>query len=369
VRVLVVTVVHTPLDARIHHRQIRAMRSARWTVTYAAPWTAAGIDPGEVAEGVRTLEVPRAVGRRRLPALRAARRLLAREGPRHDVVLLHDPELVLAVAGRRRRLPPVVLDVHEDLAASLTDRPWIPGWLRPVARAFSRLLERAAERGFSLLLAEEGYADRFSRPHPVIRNLPPMPSLPPTPRADRVVYVGRISVGRGARELLALGAVLADDGVRVELVGEPDADVRDELARAHADGRVTWHGWLPNDRALEVVAGSVAGLSLLRDLPNYRASLPTKVVEYLAVGVPVVTTPLAQAVRLVEQSGGGVVVPFEDVPAAAEAVRHLRDRPDEAAAMGARGRGLVASDWTWDTEQERFLDAVRAAARTHGEAA
>jgi glycosyltransferase involved in cell wall biosynthesis len=276
---------------------------------------------------------------------------------------------VLAVAGQRRRLPPIVLDVHEDLAASLTDRPWIPGWLRPAARAFSRLLERAAERGFTLLLAEQDYADRFSRPHPVVRNLPPLPTLATTQRADRVVYVGRISVGRGARELIALGAALADDGVRVEVVGEPDADVRDELARAHADGRITWHGWLPNDRALEVVAGSLAGLSLLRDLPNYRVSLPTKVVEYLAVGVPVITTPLAQAVRLIEQSEGGIVVPFEDVRAAAEAVRHLRDRPDEAAAMGRRGSELVARDWTWDTEQERFLAAVREAAGPRAAAA
>jgi glycosyltransferase involved in cell wall biosynthesis len=362
VRVLVVTVVHTPLDARIHHRQIRAMRASDWAVTYAAPWTAAGIDRGDVAEGVRTLEVPRAVGRRRFTALRAARRLLAREGHRHDVILLHDPELVLAVAGQRRRLPPVVLDVHEDLAASLTDRPWIPGWLRPAARAFARLLERAAERRYSLLLAEQGYTARFARPHPVIRNLPSLPDLVPAPGTDRVVYVGRISVGRGARELVALGEALAGDGVRVEIIGEADADVREELAHAHAEGRVVWHGWLPNDRALEIVAGSLAGLSLLRDLPNYRVSLPTKVVEYLAAGVPVISTPLPQAVALVEQADSGVIVPFRDVDAVAEAVRRLRERPAEAAAMGRRGRELVAESWSWDAEQERFRAAVRDAA-------
>jgi glycosyltransferase involved in cell wall biosynthesis len=369
VRVLVVTVVHTPLDARIHHRQIRAMRASDWTVTYAAPWAAAGIDPDEAADGVRTLELPRAVGRRRLAALRAARRLLTREGPRHDVVLLHDPELVLAVAGQRRRLPAVVLDVHEDLAASLTDRPWIPGWLRPAARAFARLLERAAERRYTLLLAEEGYAGRFSRPHPVIRNLPSLPDVAPAPGTDRVVYVGRISVGRGARELIALGTALAGDGVRVEMIGEADADVRDELARAHAEGRVTWHGWLPNDRALEVVSGSLAGLSLLRDLPNYRVSLPTKVVEYLAAGVPVISTPLPQAVALVEEADGGVIVPFRDVDAAAAAVRRLRERPAEAEAMGRRGRDVFAASWSWDAEQERFRAAVRDAVDPRGVAA
>ncbi|MFO7959616.1 MAG: methylmalonyl-CoA mutase family protein [Nitriliruptoraceae bacterium] len=115
---LVVTVVHTPLDARIHHRQIRAMRLAGWSVTFAAPFTATGTDPAAVVPGTVTRDLPRASGRRRVAGLRAARRLLAEEAADHDLVLLHDPELLLAVRGLADRHP-VVLDVHEDLAATM----------------------------------------------------------------------------------------------------------------------------------------------------------------------------------------------------------------------------------------------------------
>ncbi len=211
--VLVVTVVHRPQDARIRHRQVRALVDAGWSVTYAAPFT----DHGQPAPSdLRTVDVPRSAGRRRLRALRAARRLLRAEGPRHDVVLLHDPELLLALPGSG--LDNVVWDVHEDPAAALLDRDWVPAPVRPVLAALVRRLERWAEgRCAELLLAERSYATRFRDAHPVVLNLPTVPaSPPPLPGDDRVVYVGRLSAGRGARELVALGTALAGDEVTVE---------------------------------------------------------------------------------------------------------------------------------------------------------
>ena len=59
-----------------------------------------------------------------------------------------------------------------------------------------------------------------------------------------------------------------------------------------AQGLLRWPGFVPNDQAMPVGDGALAGLSLLQDEPNFRHSLPTKVVEYMARGVPVVTTPL-----------------------------------------------------------------------------
>lgn len=360
-RVLVVTVVHTPLDARIHQRQIRAMTEAGWSVTYAAPWDATSTPRDAAGDGVVAVDLPRAAGRRRLGALRAARRAIGRLGPRHDLVLIHDPELVLAVLGRRG-LPPVVWDVHEDLAASLVDRTWLPDALKPLVGALARRVERVAERRLTLLLAEERYAERFARPHVVVRNLPPLPADPAPAGRDRLVYVGRISRGRGVEEMIALGRSLGSAGPRVELVGQVDDDVREMLERAHAEGVLVWHGWRRNEDALGMVEGALAGLSLLADQPNYRVSLPTKVVEYLAHGVPAITTPLPEAVRLVEEADAGMVVPFGDVAAAKRAALELRDDPDRVAEMGRRGRALVRQRLSWDAEQQRFLEALRSVA-------
>jgi glycosyltransferase involved in cell wall biosynthesis len=365
-RVLVVSVVHTPLDARIHHRQIRALTTRDVEVTQVAPWRETGTAPGDGVDGVRRIDVPRAVGRRRLRALRAARRLIARFGPSHDLILLHDPELLLAVAGRLRRLPPVVLDVHEDLAAALVDRAWVPAPLRLAAAFAVRRVERFAERHLAaLLLAEEGYRERFDADHLLVPNLPWLPAEPPTAvDTGRVVHVGRLSVGRGALELVAVADELARaGGPMLDLIGPADDDVSVVLQAAHDRGVLTWHGFLANDAAMDLLQGAVAGLALLHDLPNYRVSLPTKIGEYLANGVPPIVTPLPEAVRLVEESGCGVVVPFGDVPATVDAVLGLAADLPRRQRLGALGRSYVADGHSWDAVAPRFVAHLRALAR------
>src|SRR4029077_5887508 len=83
--------------------------------------------------------------------------------------------------------------------------------------------------------------------------------------------------------------------------------------------------------------GALAGLSLLQDEPNFRHSMPTKVVEYMARGVPVVTTPLPAAADLVTRYGCGFVVPFGDPRAAADAVLKLAGDASLRAKVGSRG--------------------------------
>lgn len=361
-RVLVVTVVHRPEDARIRHRQIAAMLDAGWQVTYAAPFAAFSMP---APDAVRAIELPRSVGRRRLDALRAARTVLRAESPRHDMTLLHDPELLvtLPLSGAR----PVVWDVHEDVAASLTDRPWLPAPARAPLRAAVRLLERWAEhRCATLLLAEHSYAERFATPQPIVPNLPLVPEAqPPPPGPGRAVYVGRLSVSRGVRELIALGDVLAPAGVVVDLVGQADDDCVPLLADATARGVVRWRGFVPNDEALRLLSGATVGLSLLRDEPNFRGSMPTKVVEYLAHGLPVVTTPLTEAVRIVEPHGLGEVVAFEDVPAVADAVLRLHHDESARHEIGERAWRHARDHLDWRRAGAAFLAVLEDVAR-HG---
>lgn len=373
-RVLVITVVHVPLDARIWHRQIRALLADGVEVTYAAPFSGYGMDPEQHGgAGLHLVDLPRAEGRHRLTAIRAARRLLARRAADHDLVLLADPDLLATLPGLGGMLggtlgrggmrglggTPIVWDVHEDTAAALTDRPWVPAALRGPAAGSVRGAERLAERRCHLLLAEHAYAPRFSRPHPVVPNVPVLPDEVDPPGPGRAVYLGRVSAGRGAHLLLEVARRLAGE-VDIEVLGPADPEVRAAFEDAERHGLLRWHGFVPNDAALARVRGATAGLSLLADEPNYRVSLPTKLLEYLAYGVPVVTTPLPAAKDLVAEADAGIVVPFDDPDAAADAVRALHADADRRAAMGARGRDLVAARYSWDVEGPRFVAQLRA---------
>lgn len=356
-RVLVMTVVHDPDDARIRYRQLTALLAAGMQVTYAAPFEATHRRP---PEGVTPVDLPRAAGRQRVTAVSAARRLLHRIGPEHDLVLLHDPELLLAVPGLDRRRPPLVVwDVHEDTAAALRMKSWLPRAVRPLTGAAVRAAERWAERRCSLLLAEEGYRSRFRLEHPVVPNSVPVPSeRPPVPGRERVVYLGRITRARGALEMIELGRRLSGE-VRVELIGPADGDVAGPIADAHAEGWITHHGFVPNREALGLLPGSLAGLALLHDEPNYAVSRPTKVMEYMACGVPVVTTPNAAAAELVGRYRSGTVVPFGDVDAVETAIRSLRDDAERRARLGAAGWQAALADLDWSTDGRQFAELIR----------
>jgi len=326
VRVVVCTIVHHPADARIYHRQIRALLEAGHQVIYIAPVEVEDFSAERTGPQLQIIAVPRAVGRRRLGALRAARRQLARQSAGADLLLIHDPELLLALPPRRKR-PPTVWDVHEDTAAALSTKAWLPRPLRPAAAAAVHAAERLAERRLHLILAEQGYVPRFGRAHPVVPNTTyvPQTAAPPAPpgAAQRVVYVGHLSPDRGVGEMIELAALLRPHGVAVELIGPADARARALIEPAQSQGLLRWPGFVPNDQAMTIVDGALAGLSLLQDEPNFRHSMPTKVVEYMARGVPVVTTPLPAAADLVTRYECGFVVPFGDPRAAAEAVRPL----------------------------------------------
>jgi glycosyltransferase involved in cell wall biosynthesis len=146
--------------------------------------------------------------------------------------------------------------------------------------------------------------------------------------------------------------------VETHIVGHADAASAGLLEQAQRDGVVTWHGYLPNEQALSVLEGATAGLSLLRDEPNYRHSRPTKVYEYLARGVPVITTPLPEAVYVVQESAGGVVVDFDDAEAVASQVRKLLDDDQLRQRMAQSGREWVATHANWSLDQEIFTAAL-----------
>ncbi|MVA77761.1 glycosyltransferase [Auraticoccus sp. F435] len=367
---LVVTVVHDPRDARIWFRQIHALLQAGWEVTYAAPFSEVadvsidGLPPDQQSR-LRLIDLPRAHARRRMTAAWNARRLLRAEGPRHDVVLVHDPELLLAGTGLD--LPNLVWDVHEDPAAALGVKAWLPRPLRgPVAEGW-RMVERVAEDRVAMILAERSYQERFRRKHPVVVNAVTVPPDHEPSTGDRVVHLGAVTTVRGGDLLPAIGRGIREataGRVTLEVIGPShELALRHHLRRAHEDGDLVWHGFLPSDQALARVSGSMAGLTLLNDVPNYHGSLPTKVVEYCALGVPVITTPLPLAAELVRQHGVGVVVPFADPTSVVEQVVALAADPERVATMGRRGHRLAQEHHDWNHWSSVFVHQLEGFAR------
>jgi glycosyltransferase involved in cell wall biosynthesis len=367
---LVVTVVHNPEDSRIWQRQLKALIATGWDVTYAAPFGAFGLEvqqpcPAVAGRGsLRCINVPRAKGRQRFRAWRAARMIMRSLAQDHDVVLVHDPELVLAAAGLRVRN--LIWDVHEDPAAALQVKSWMPALLRrPVAAAW-RWAERVAERRHYLLLAEHAYQQRFRQRHPVVPNSVSVPKVITPPGDERVSYLGTVTMSRGCDTMIEVGRELrrrTGSAVKLEVIGDaPDPEARQALQSATEAGYLSWLGFMPSEEALTRVSGSLAGLCLLRNLPNYRVSLSTKIVEYGALGVPVITTPLPLAADLVSSENVGIEVPWNAPSAVVDAILKLRAEPELRRQMGTNGHNVALREYDWNRLSADFVRVMEAVA-------
>ncbi|TYB58364.1 glycosyltransferase family 4 protein [Nonomuraea sp. PA05] len=303
-RACVATTVHHPEDARIMHRQIRALLDAGHEVTYVAPFTYFNVTP---AMGLTAIDVARQASHSRA---RAALRRGVRDA---DLLIVHDHRLLRALPYRR---PPVVWDVREE--------------------ATSKQLSRAARR------------HRVITPSVVPEATLVSPS-PPPPGDTRVVHIGRLAADRGVTELIGLAERLVPHGVRLDLIGAAARDVRPLLRDAQRVGLLDWFGYVPNRHALRMAEGALAGLSLADDTVR---TLPTKIMDYMGRGLPVITTP--QGASLVEGVGCGLVVPL-DVDAVLNAVLDLKEDVARRVRLGAQGHAEARLRHHWPDHADAFV--------------
>jgi colanic acid biosynthesis glycosyl transferase WcaI len=122
-----------------------------------------------------------------------------------------------------------------------------------------------------------------------------------------------------------------------------DGAARTTLQQQAADlPNVRFSGYQPKERVPEVLAtGDIHLVPLKQGLG--RVSVPSKTYSILAAGRPVLAAidPGTEVPRMLAASGGGVVVPPDDLEAFCSALADLLADPAQAAAMGSAGRRWV----------------------------
>ncbi len=165
-------------------------------------------------------------------------------------------------------------------------------------------------------------------------------ALPPgsPPQGSRLVCVGRLCEQKGQLLLLDAVHILAQRGIRLDLVLAGDGDMRGELEalveRHGLQDQVTITGWISS---AAVCAHILAARALV--LPSFAEGLPVVLMEAMALGRPVLTTCIAGIPELVLHQETGWLFAPGDVDALVQALQAcLASSPDALAAMGRRAR-------------------------------
>jgi glycosyltransferase involved in cell wall biosynthesis len=122
---------------------------------------------------------------------------------------------------------------------------------------------------------------------------------------------------------------------------EDEALLRAEVERLGLQDGVRFIGQLPQADALEYVRAADVCVSPFFPSPVLNSASPTKLVEYMAMGRPVVANDHPEQRLIIEGSGAGLCVPWDEVRFAEAILELLGDRA-EAERRGAQGRDWVA---------------------------
>ena len=94
-------------------------------------------------------------------------------------------------------------------------------------------------------------------------------------------------------------------------------------------------------------------------LPSIMEGFGVVFAEAMAFGKPVIGCEEGVVPDLVQDRKTGLLVPKDDVDSLAEALDFLLSHPDEAKAMGERGRKLVLKNYTWEKNAEKTIEIYK----------
>ncbi|MGF1553322.1 MAG: glycosyltransferase [Paracoccaceae bacterium] len=262
------------------------------------------------------------------------KRCLRRDGARHLHAHFASNAATVALLARRLGGPPFSFTAHgpEDF-----EPPIAHGLARKVGRAaFVVAISHFAK---ARLVAAAGLAnwDRVEVVGCGV-DLARLDTLPRPVGVDpMLVCVGRL-VGRKGQTLLplAFGRVAArHPHARLVLLGDGPtrAEIEAAIAERGLSRNVSLPGWADNAAVHEAIARSCALVA-----PSLSEGLPLVLMEALALGRPVIATPVGGVPELVDADCGWLV-PAGDVDALAEAMGAALDMPQaRLGRLGAVGR-------------------------------
>jgi glycosyltransferase involved in cell wall biosynthesis len=166
-----------------------------------------------------------------------------------------------------------------------------------------------------------------------------------------LLFFGRLSESKGVDTIVEALTSLGSSAPRTLIVGRgPQRDrVAARIATAGLGDRVEMRDWADHHTLGRLLEGSSAAL-----IPSREENFSLAVLSCLAVGTPLVTTPVGGTPEVVEDGVTGLLVEPGDAPGLARAITALRQDPDRAARIGRAGRRLVRSRFTWDANAARF---------------
>ena len=355
-----VTSLHFDNDGRIFQRICKSL-SKKYDVYLVAPNAKSRIE-----DGIHIIGVP-------LPDINHRKKRWMMLGKIIPILLevdaeiyhFHDPELMSVGLKIKKKGKKIIFDSHEDVPAYISTVSYIPGVLRKVVAYLFSYYEKVVLKKYDALVSVTPFiVNRLLKINPntyLITNYPYYSSAIIERKWERkVIFAGLIG---GAWNLDKVINILPRINTQLILCGHYATDeYLNYLKSLPGWANVDYKGSVPHTKVLEYYGECSAGLAIESyDDPNVgfkEGSLGnTKRLDYMSVGIPVITSASNVWKEVVDKYNCGVCVENpENEEEIANTILSLVDDKDKAQLLGNNAKDAVKTEYNWGSQEKVLLE-------------
>lgn len=353
------TSVHTRYDTRIFFKQCLSLGSK-----YPVSLIVSDELDSELKDGVEIINVGQNQGR--FNRMFKTTKLIYQKAMElnSDIYHIHDPELIPTGLKLIKQGKLVIFDAHEDLPLQILSKPYLNKFFRIILSKLATLFESYSCRRFSAIVtATSTIKDKFLKynstcvdinNYPKLSEFESIRQIHNVSNNHNVCYVGGISTVRGIKEVVQSLELL--EGVGLNLAGSFNSkELEENCKKMLGWAKVKELGFLNRTQVMDVYKDSIAGLVTLYPIPNYLDALPVKMFEYMAAGIPVISSNIPLWKKIVEESNAGICVNPKSPEEIANAILYFVENKEIATQMGKNGKKAVFEIYNWQIEEQKLF--------------
>lgn len=173
------------------------------------------------------------------------------------------------------------------------------------------------------------------------------------------LYAGAMGPNNALDLAVRAAKQLEKEGVSIVFLGDgPAKENLVALGNELKCSNLYFLPWVSRQEAFTYMMNADALLLLFLDIPVAEGAIPNKLQNYLASRRPIICAGRGEAADIVREAHGGIVVPPTDLEKLVEAIRWLKENPNERKNLSQQGRTYVETHFNREKLAEKFVDLI-----------
>lgn len=279
-----------------------------------------------------------------------------------DIYQLHDPELLrIAKQLKKESGAKVIFDSHEDVPKQISNKRWIPRFIRPlVVRMYTKYEENICREIDGVISVTPIICNRFrgiNKNTELIANYPNIDSFTKPKEIEKaknaICYIGGLSENRGILELVK---ALEYCDAELHLAGKFETQELEEKTKSlNGWKKVHYYGQVSRQKITEILALSHLGTVTLHPTPSYVEAYPIKLFEYMSAEIAVLASDFPLYRALIEKYDCGCFVDPLDIHKTALSIQTMLDQKEQTRRQGQNGYKAVVTEYNWGKEKKKLI--------------